>query len=228
MPDRTIAIGDIHGCSAALATLIDAIGPGRQDTLVLLGDYIDRGPDSRGVLDIVIDLAARCRLVPLLGNHEAMLLDALQHATALRLWLSCGGAKVVAAYSTRLRLPTHPDSLAGLIPEHHLTFLRTCRYYFENDTHLFVHANYMPDRPLEQQPAELLYWEPLNLNTARPHYSGKVVIVGHTPQSSGEILNLGFVKCIDTNCHRGGWLTGLDVHSGQIWQADVQGRLRQR
>lgn len=70
MASRAIAIGDIHGCLDALAALIDAIGPGPEDTLVTLGDHIDRGPDSPGVLDRLIALAGRCRLVPLLGDHE--------------------------------------------------------------------------------------------------------------------------------------------------------------
>ena len=72
----TIAIGDIHGCSAALDALLDAIRPRPEDTIVTLGDYINRGPDSRGVLDRLIDLGRRCRLVPLLGNHDQMLLEA--------------------------------------------------------------------------------------------------------------------------------------------------------
>ena len=73
---RIIAIGDVHGCSAALAALVQAIAPTPLDTLVFLGDYIDRGPDSRGVLEQVIALAERCIVVPLLGNHEEMLLAA--------------------------------------------------------------------------------------------------------------------------------------------------------
>src|SRR5262249_47793301 len=77
MAGRTIAIGDIHGCPDALAALLDAVAPGREDTVVTLGDYIDRGPDSRRVLDRLIALAGRCRLVPLLGNHEEALLSAL-------------------------------------------------------------------------------------------------------------------------------------------------------
>jgi serine/threonine protein phosphatase 1 len=64
MAGRTIAIGDIHGCAAALAALVEVIRPGPDDTLVMLGDYIDRGPDSRGVLDQLIALAGRCQLVP--------------------------------------------------------------------------------------------------------------------------------------------------------------------
>ncbi|HZU38053.1 MAG TPA: metallophosphoesterase family protein [Gemmataceae bacterium] len=226
VPGRTIAIGDIHGCSLALKALVDAIGPAPQDVLIFLGDYIDRGPDSRGVLDQVIELRERCTVIPLLGNHEAMLLAALKDRTALRLWLSCGGSEAMASYSTRLRLPTHPDSLASLLPDAHLSFLQTCQRYHQTDTHLFVHAGYVPERPLEEQPTEALYWQPVHVRTARPHCSGKAAIVGHTPQKSGEILDLGFLKCIDTHCHGGGWLTALELRTGQNWQADAQGRLR--
>ena len=71
---RTIAIGDIHGCAIALAKLIEAVAPQPDDTVVPLGDYVDRGIDSRGVIDQLISLAGRCRVVPILGNHEEMLL----------------------------------------------------------------------------------------------------------------------------------------------------------
>ena len=74
---RTIAIGDIHGCSAALDALLEAIRPRPEDCIVTLGDYINRGPDSRGVIERLIELKDRCRLVPLLGNHEEMLFEAL-------------------------------------------------------------------------------------------------------------------------------------------------------
>src|SRR4051812_11124030 len=116
MPGRTIAIGDIHGCSLALKAVIDAIDPVPDDVLVLLGDYIDRGPDSRGVLEQIIDLRLRCTVVPLMGNHEEMLLASFRDRTALRFWLSCGGREAIASYTTRFRLPTHPESLISLIP----------------------------------------------------------------------------------------------------------------
>ena len=77
MKARTIAIGDIHGCSAALDALLNAIRPRPEDCIVTLGDYINRGPDSRGVIERLIELKDRCRLVPLLGNHEEMLFEAL-------------------------------------------------------------------------------------------------------------------------------------------------------
>jgi serine/threonine protein phosphatase 1 len=73
---REIAVGDSHGCSKALHALIEAIQPSPEDTIITLGDYIDWGPDSRGVLDQLIALGQRCTLVPLRGNHEEMLLAA--------------------------------------------------------------------------------------------------------------------------------------------------------
>ena len=84
MPARTIAIGDIHGHSRALAALLENVKPQPQDTLVFLGDSIDRGPDSRGVVEQVIALQERCHVVPLMGNHEEMLLNARETEYALR------------------------------------------------------------------------------------------------------------------------------------------------
>src|SRR5437588_8450863 len=95
---RTIAVGDVHGCSAALAALVRAIDLTELDTLVFLGDYIDRGPDSRGVLEQVIALAERCVVVPLLGNHEEMLLAALEGQSDLHYWLNFGGMATLASY----------------------------------------------------------------------------------------------------------------------------------
>jgi serine/threonine protein phosphatase 1 len=224
MAGRTIAIGDVHGCSAALAALVEAVQPEPGDALVFLGDYIDRGPDSRGVLDLLVALAARRRLVPLLGNHEEMLAAAARDRAAVRAWLVNGGVETLRSYGWAPGGPRR--GLADWIPETHWEFLAGCVPYHETDTHLFVHAGYVPDLPLEEQPGEALRCRVTDARAARPHYSGKVAVVGHTPQRGGEVLDLGFLKCIDTNCHRGGWLTALEVHTGQVWQADARGRLR--
>jgi calcineurin-like phosphoesterase family protein len=216
MTPRTIAIGDIHGCSAALRALIDAIGPTADDTLVLLGDYVDRGPDSRGVIDFVLELEGHCRLVPLLGNHELMLLDALQDPSVLGPWMECGGDATVRSYDSRL----------SNVPREHLAFIGRCKRYYEIGTHFFVHANYAADVPLDEQPDYLLFWEHLHFHIPRPHENGKIAIVGHTSQKTGEVLDLGHVICIDTFCHGGGWLTAIEVESGRLWQAARDGRLR--
>jgi serine/threonine protein phosphatase 1 len=218
MPARTIAIGDIHGCLAALDALIDAIRPRPDDVIVPLGDYINRGPDSRGVLERLIDLESRCRLVPILGNHDQMLLDVRAGKYPIYWLLDMGGTTTLDSYG--------PGRDLALIPDDHYDFLGRCRDFFETDTHIFVHANYFPDIPMAEQHVGMLRWESLGDMTPGPHESGKVVVVGHTPQRTGEILDLRHLKCLDTSCHGGGWLTALDVQTGEVWQADREGNMR--
>ena len=95
---RTLAIGDIHGCARALDALLAAVKPRPDDLLVTLGDYVDRGPDSRGVLDRLVSLYATGRLVPLLGNHDLMMLHAREWAEAGSMWLACGGKSTLTSY----------------------------------------------------------------------------------------------------------------------------------
>lgn len=218
MIHRMIAIGDIHGCALALERLIAEVNPGPEDTVVPLGDYIDRGHDSKCVLDQLLSLGGRCRLVPLLGNHEQMLLDARSSATMKPLWLEYGGIATLQSYGDIL-------SLDAITPEH-IGFLESCRDYLETDTHIFVHASYFPNLRMAEQPSFVIRWESLHGGVPGPHHTGKTVVVGHTPQRRGRVLDLGYLKCIDTYCYGGGWLTALDVATGQIWQADVRGQLR--
>ena len=220
MPNRTIAIGDIHGCSAALEALLEAIRPSPDDVVITLGDYIDRGPDSKGVLDRLIDLGRRCRLVPLLGNHDQVLLDVCSGKDPIDSLLDMGGAATLDSYG--------PGRSLDLIPDEHYEFLESCRLYHETETHIFVHANYDPDLPMAEQWVGTLLWESLRAQTPGPHESGKTVVLGHSSQKNGEILDLGHLICIDTFCYGNGWLTALDVGTGEIWQADREGGMRRR
>jgi len=163
MTEHIIASGDIHGCSAALAALVRASDPTALDTLVFLGDYIDRGPDSRGVLEQVIALAERCIVVPLLGNHEEMLLAALEGPSELRYWLKFGGTEALASYGHRSGQDIGPAGPRDLIPREHLQFIKGCRDYFETVRHIFVHAYYEPDRPLPEQHWGGLRWASLQV-----------------------------------------------------------------
>ena len=215
-PRRTIAIGDIHGCSTALQTLFSAIDPQIDDLMITLGDYVDRGPDTRGVVELLFQLQDRSNLVPLIGNHEVMLLSAVNSDIERGFWLSCGGQETLDSYGGS------PDD----IPQDHLDFFSRCSPFWETDTHVFLHANYDARLPLSDQPETLLLWKHLVEPFPPPHISGKVVVVGHTPQVAGDILDLEHVICIDTCCFGSGWLTALDVHSGKIWQANEQGELR--
>jgi serine/threonine protein phosphatase 1 len=223
MPARTIAIGDVHGCSRALEFLLAAIRPRPGDVVVTLGDYVNRGPDSRGVLDRLIALERECTLVPILGNHDEQLLAAVAgEPGAVFDWLDMGGGATLASYDA-LRIT---EAELVRIPAAHLAFLERCRDFHETDTHIFVHAQYDPDRPMTEQSPHELRWESLRSDTPGPHISGKTVIAGHTSQKTGETLNLGHLVCIDAYCYGGGWLTALDVHTEDVWQVNRQGDMR--
>jgi serine/threonine protein phosphatase 1 len=220
---RVLAVGDIHGCSRALDAVLAAAAPAPDDLLVALGDYVDRGPDTRGVLDRLIPLHAAGRLVPLLGNHDALMLDARENYFACRGWLNCGGRAALASYGM-----AEPEQIdLDHIPEAHWRFLeRNCLRWYETAAHFFVHANVDPDVPLAEQSDDLLLWEKL----AKPvvHISGKVMVCGHTPQRGGRPLDWGRTVCIDTGVYLdGGWLTCLDVASDRYWQANQQGEVRE-
>jgi serine/threonine protein phosphatase 1 len=218
MSGRLIAIGDIHGYSSSLAALIEAIDPQPADILVPLGDYVDRGPDSRDVFERLLDLQQRCQLWPILGNHDEMMLEVRAGADeAFDDWLSFGGTSTLASYGC-----DHPRG----IPERHIQFLESCRSWVETERHFFVHASYLPDVPLAEQPLDVLRWTSLKEKVPPPHYSGKTAIVGHTAQKNHEILDRGHLKCIDTHIYGGGWLTALEVETGQLWQVDAEGQLR--
>ncbi len=210
---RTIAIGDIHGCSTALVRLLHIIEPTPDDTIITLGDYVDRGIDSKGVLDELIALAGRCRLMPILGNHDEMMLNARNGKDDFRFWMNCGGVAALDSYGSTCRL--------DLIPRSHFRFLEGCLPCYETPTHLFLHANYQPHLPLNQLDDSSLRWQSLKDCVPAPHCSGKIAVLGHTPHP--EVLNLGHLICLDTGCCLGGWLTAMEVSTGQLWQVDERG-----
>ena len=217
---RVLAIGDIHGCSRALDLVLADANPRGDDRIVTLGDYVDRGPDSKGVLDRLIDLRRTGRLVALRGNHELMLLDAPNLGDDRDLWLECGGLETLLSYGRNGQPGTLDD-----IPERHWQFIESsCVDAYEISTHIFVHAGALPDMPLAEQPNYALFWD--SFQNRGPHQSGKVMICGHTQQRSGVPLNLGHAVCLDTWAYGDGWLTCLDVTSGRVWQANQKGDRR--
>lgn len=218
-PNRVIAIGDVHGCAAALSVLIEVIAPNRDDLVIPLGDLIDRGPESSAVLQMLIELSTDCQLRPILGNHEEMLLQAMHDPKMLEMWTRCGGAATLKSYGFAGDLK--------VIQPSHLNFLANFSDYYEFEDYFFVHANYDPGLPLVEQPIDLLRWTSLDERLPAAHRSGKKAFVGHTPERSGEIFLLPHLTCIDTYCYGGGWLTAVDVLSGQVWQANREGALRE-
>jgi serine/threonine protein phosphatase 1 len=210
---RTIAVGDIHGCADALRTIVKLIKPQKDDTIVTLGDYVDRGPDSCDVIEQLIDLSRQCQLVALRGNHEQMMLDGCKRTSDFPLWIINGGDTTMKSYGER-----DPRRL----PKRHMQFLKATPLYHETQTHLFVHANYDEHKPMELQDPEVMIWRRLDDCMPGRHCSGKVAFVGHTIIYD-DPFDLGHLVCIDTGCFAGGALTAMDVNSREIWQVNMNG-----
>ncbi len=140
--NRLIAIGDIHGCSTALRALITAIAPDPDDTIVTLGDYVDRGPDVKGVVELLLDLKNRCNLVPILGNHEEMMLRVIEGKESHQDWLRFGGVETLESYGF--------DGDLHFLPPEHMEFFRSLKESYLQDNYFFTHAAYDPLMPLDE------------------------------------------------------------------------------
>jgi len=211
---RLIAIGDVHGHNLALQALLEQIVPGKDDIIVTLGDYINRGPDSRGVIETLLKIQDQCQLIPILGNHEEMMLDSRDDCHAEQRWMYQRGKATLESYGDNAGI--------GQIPQSHWRFLSQCRPYYETEHFIFTHANYCWYSALDQQPSSLLRWLSLEESEPRPHVSEKTVILGHTP---GAIRDFGFCRCIDTGCGFGGRLTAMNVDTKESWQVTESGEV---
>jgi serine/threonine protein phosphatase 1 len=176
----TYAIGDLHGCMDKLSEIVrrcydDAAG--RSMRYVFLGDYVDRGPDSRGVVQFLIELQRTHpdRDVFLKGNHEDLMLAAADSDLFEGRWLDNGGIQTLESYEL---------TSAADIPGDHLDWLRRLPLFFDDGRRFFVHAGVHPDRPLDQQDEYDLLWIRKPFLTSEKDY-GRLVVHGHTPLASG-------------------------------------------
>jgi serine/threonine protein phosphatase 1 len=166
---RSLAIGDIHGCRTALETLISFVNPTTDDQFIFLGDYVNRGPDSRGVIEFLIDLKKSRRCIFLRGNHEIMTLEARQDRTRSSTMNLGLGADLLRSY--RFAGQAH---WWALIPDEHWQFLEQTERYFETDRHIFVHGALDAEMDMPEQPDWIIFWE--RFDTIRPHKSGKKIM----------------------------------------------------
>lgn len=201
---KIFAIGDIHGCYNQLVALIKKIPIDfKRDTLVFMGDYIDRGPQSVEVVNFLIKLKKRVpRIIFLKGNHEDMLekyLDGTDRFT----YLLNGGQQTLDSYLRRAaHTGTHP------IPPEHLEFFKSLRLIYETEDYIFVHAGLRPKVSLESQDTEDLLWIRDKFLSTRYDF-GKPVIFGHTPL--GEPLVESNKVGIDTGAVYGNALTCVQL-----------------
>lgn len=218
--ERTIAIGDIHGCDVALETLLAAIEPSPEDTVVVLGDLCDRGPGTCRVIDMLLDLSQYCDLKVIRGNHDEMMLGVFGRGRPydLAFWWGVGGSETLESYGGD----------PGRVPERHLDFLEASLPYHEIDSTIFVHASLEPGVSLEEQDGDWLRWRKIT-GREPPHSSGRRIVCGHTSQRSGRPLVWNGWACIDTRVFddvKGGWLTALVVETDEVFQANQQGQHR--
>lgn len=220
---RVYAIGDVHGEAALLDALLDRIradaaacaGDGLRPLLVFLGDYVDRGPDSGGVLERLTrgpleNVEARF----LAGNHEAAMLDFLAEPTVNARWLDFGGAETLAGYGIlspvgvrdKGRLKALRDRLADRLPAAHERFLKELEVCVTLGDYAFVHAGVKPGRPLKRQRRDDMMWmrEPFLSSPARHE---KMIVHGHTIVAAPEIHPNRIA--VDTGAYATGVLTAV-------------------
>lgn len=216
--ERTFAIGDIHGCDVALEKLLEQIDPRTGDRIILLGDLCDRGPHTARVMELLLELASRCRLRCIMGNHDEMMLAVFGRLPGgdLNFWWKVGGSDTMESYGG------DPND----VPDSHLDFLAAAEPYVETDSNIFVHATVHPMLLLPEQSFQALRWDKIS-GTEPPHPSGRRIICGHTAQRSGWPLAWPGWMCIDTRAYDpGGWLTALETNTDEIYQANQRGEIR--
>jgi len=197
----TFAIGDTHGCHKALLQMLEQCrdhAAGRRYRLIFIGDYIDRGPNSRAVVETLRGLAQRDpeNVVCLMGNHEDMLLDAIDSGDPTH-WLRNGGRDTLASYGVR-----DPQEL----PADDIAWLKSLRLSFDDGKRFFAHAGVDPDLPLDRQPKDALLWIRGPFLRATKDY-GRLIVHGHTPLEDAKPDVRANRVNIDTACVYGGVLT---------------------
>jgi serine/threonine protein phosphatase 1 len=200
-------IGDIHGSLESLERLMEKINPDlSRDRLVFVGDYIDRGPQSKGVVDYIIrlkNLAPPEQIICLKGNHEAMFLTFLQGEPA-EMFLFNGGLATLEDYWA----DDWVDRKGLVLPPDHEQFYRDLLLYYETPDYIFVHAGLKPGLPLAEQVEDNLLWIRGEFITSQEDF-GRRVIFGHTPFKQPLLMpnKIG----IDTGAVYGNFLTAIKL-----------------
>jgi len=206
--ERILAIGDIHGCYLKLVSLMKQlkINP-KKDLLIFIGDYIDRGNQSKEVVDYLVDLKTQMpSTVFLLGNHEHMLLEYLRGEN-INPFLYNGGQKTLDSYFEKGRFGPHQDPTM-VFPTDHLRFFNSLVPYYELNDYIFVHAGLKEGVPMEQQDLSDLLWIREEFYFSKFSF-GKTIIFGHTPFPQPFIFNQKIG--IDTGAAYGNKLTCVEL-----------------
>ena len=219
---RLFAIGDIHGCPDELATMLRRVDPKREDTVVFVGDYVDRGPSSRDVVEQLLAFRreSACEIIFLKGNHEDMLLSFLGLPGHFgESFIFNGGAATLDSYGVT---ETQLNRVTELIPATHLEFFSDLAISYLNPPYLFVHAGVLPTRQLDEQVPEDMLWIRQEF-IFNPHALGHTVVFGHTPMKS-VMFDPPYKIGIDTGLVYGNKLTCIEFREGLIYQVGRNSR----
>jgi serine/threonine protein phosphatase 1 len=212
---RLFAIGDIHGCVDELTAMLSTIAPARADTVVFVGDYIDRGPAAREVIEFLLELReGPAEYVFLKGNHEDMMLSFLGLPGHYgESFLFNGGAPTLESYGVTEAMA--PNALE-CIPSNHADFLKTLCTSYLHPPYLFVHAGISPVRQLEEQSVEDMLWIRQEF-IFNPHLLNATVVFGHTPMRT-VMIDPPYKLGIDTGLVYGGKLSCVEFNEGVLYQ----------
>ena len=182
--NKTYVFGDIHGCHQPLRRLLANISPNKkEDTLIFLGDYINRGACSKDVISELIQMKnSFSHMITLMGNHEQIFLSYL-HGYNRELFFRMGGAMTLESYGIT---EPWPDAVPNLIPSEHLNFFNELMFYWEDNHYIYVHGGVQPGVHLSQQSPEWLLWAREKFINSKYNYQ-KRIIYGHTPFENPKI-----------------------------------------
>jgi serine/threonine protein phosphatase 1 len=218
MDDRLFAIGDIHGCFDSFKELVEnKIELKKEDKLILLGDYIDRGIQSKEVIDYIIELQqGGFDITPLQGNHEAMLLDAIKNEKHLYIWIANGGQATLNSF----KIKSIKD-----IESIYTDFFNELPYFFAFREYLFVHGGFNDDDTNPFDDKELMLWESRK-KYINPMLKDKIIVHGHRPVTVAECIENVRIKNNVINLDTGrvysdvpgyGKLTALELNSRSLY-----------
>lgn len=193
MNNKIVAIGDIHGCLKSLEALWKKLEPYSELTHLFVGDYIDRGPDSKGVVDFLLSVQNERNCIFLRGNHEQMLLDAYKLGDAYN-WMMNGGESTLKSYGEEIRVTE--------LPEDHLKFYNDTKLFYQTEAYFFVHAGAPPHQSLAESigdpsSEQFFLWGRDHLNVHKTPWE-KTVVFGHTPRPTP--IKRDKMLGIDTGC----------------------------
>ena len=224
---KRYVVGDIHGCARSFHSMVKGkIKLKKEDTLFLLGDYIDRGPDSKKVIDYIMELQQESYNVkPIMGNHEYMLLQSLEDEAEFATWKKNGSTQTLISFGISEDKASEPSSV-HMIPAKYIDFLRGLSYFEETDDYYFVHAGLGRDILNPKDDLDNLFWSRKEYYN-RKILNGRILIHGHTPVSmisirdriydgDGKVLNLDG-GCVYSHISGFGNLVGMDLDTFELF-----------